>query len=171
VIKKWRVVLLVSLLLVTMLLIGCSGMAKAKDGDTVKVEYTLKLEDGTVFDTSVGSDPLEFTIGEGQMITGFENAVKGMKVGESKTVTLSPDEAYGEYQDDLVTVVDRSELPADLDPKVGDQLQANHTDGTTSVVTVIATSDTTITVDANSPLAGKTLTFEIKLVEIEAKAK
>ena len=166
--KTWNIVLLAGLLLSTMLLTGC-GAKTAKEGDTVKIEYTLKLEDGSVFDTSVGKDPFEFTIGEGQVITGFEDAVKGMKVGESKAVTLSPDEAYGDYDDSLLTVVDRTQLPEDLDPKVGDQLQATHEDGTTAMVTVIEVSDTTITVDANSALAGKTLTFELKLMEIVKK--
>lgn len=139
----------------------------ASDGDTVSVHYTGTLEDGTTFDSSVGSEPLEFTLGEGNMIPGFEKAVYGLKVGESKTVTIPTEEAYGPHRDDLVLVMEREQLPADLDPKVGQQLQMQQTDGRTVVVIVTDVSETTITVDANHPLAGKDLTFEIELVEIK----
>ncbi len=139
----------------------------ASDGDTVRVHYMGTLEDGTTFDTSVGREPLEFTLGEGKMIPGFEKAVYGLKVGESKTVTIPAEEAYGPHLDDLVTVVEREQLPVDLDPKVDQQLQMQQTDGRMTVVIVTAVSETTITVDANHPLAGKDLTFEIELVEIK----
>jgi len=139
----------------------------AKDGDTVKVHYTGTLGDGTVFDTSVGHEPLEFTLGEDKMIPGFEKAVYGLQVGKSKTVTISAEEAYGPHRDDLVVVVEREQLPAGSDPKVDQQLQMQQTDGRTTVVIVTDVSETTITVDANHPLAGKDLTFEIELVEIK----
>ena len=163
-----------SLLLITLLsgivllTNGCNGgSAIASDGDTVRVHYTGTLEDGTTFDTSVGREPLEFTLGEGKMIPGFEKAVYGLKVGKSKTVTIPAEEAYGLHRDDLVTIVEREQLPADLDPKVDQQLQMQQTDGRTAVVIVTDVSETTITVDANHPLAGKDLTFEIELVEIK----
>jgi FKBP-type peptidyl-prolyl cis-trans isomerase 2 len=139
----------------------------ASDGDTVRVHYTGTLEDDTTFDTSVGREPLEFTLGAGQMIPGFEKAVYGLKVEESKTVTIPAGEAYAPHRDDLIIVVEREQLPADLDPKVGQQLPTQQTDGRTAVVIVIAVSETTITVDANHPLAGKDLTFKIELVEIK----
>ncbi len=139
----------------------------ASDGDTVRVHYTGTLEDGTTFDTSVGREPLEFTLGEGQMIPGFEKAVYGLQVGKSKTVTIPAEEAYGPHRDDLVIVVEREQLPADLDPKVDQQLQMQQADGRTAVVIVTDVSEATITVDANHPLAGKDLTFEIELVEIK----
>ena len=139
----------------------------ASDGDTVRVHYTGTLEDGTTFDTSVGREPLEFTLGEGKMIPGFEKAVYGLTVGKSKTVTIPAEEAYGPHRDDLVIVVEREQLPADLDPKVDQQLQMQQTDGRTAVVIVTDVSETTITIDANHPLAGKDLTFEIELVEIK----
>ncbi len=139
----------------------------ASDGDTVRVHYTGTLENGTTFDTSVGREPLEFTLGEGKMIPGFEKAVYGLTVGKSKTVTIPAEEAYGPHHDDLVIVVEREQLPADLDPKVDQQLQMQQTDGRTAVVIVTDVSETTITVDANHPLAGKDLTFEIELVEIK----
>jgi len=139
----------------------------ASDGDTVRVHYTGTLEDGTTFDTSVGREPLEFTLGAGKMIPGFEKAIYGLKVGKSKTVTIPAEEAYGPHRDDLVIVVEREQLPANLDPKVDQQLQMQQTDGRTATVIVTDVSETTITVDANHPLAGKDLTFEIELVEIK----
>ena len=139
----------------------------ASDGDTVRVHYTGTLEDGTTFDTSVGREPLEFTLGEGKMIPGFEKAVYGLQVGKSKTVTIPTEEAYGPHRDDLVIVVEREQLPANLHPKVDQQLQMQQTDGRTAVVIVTDVSETTITVDANHPLAGKDLIFEIELVEIK----
>ena len=138
----------------------------ADDGDTVKVHYTGTLEDGTVFDTSIGREPLEFTLGEGIVIPGFEEAVMGMRVGESKTVTIPVEKAYGPHYADLVIVAEREQLPAGLDPEVGQQLQMQQTDGRTTTVTVTDVSEETITVDANHPLAGKDLTFKIELVEI-----
>jgi peptidylprolyl isomerase len=145
-------------------------MAKiAKSGDTVKVDYTGKLADGTVFDTSVGKQPLEFTIGSGQVIPGFDKAVTGMKVGETKTVTIPVDEAYGQRRDDLIYVVDRSRLPQDTEPQVGQQLRATGADGSSVIMTIIEVDETTVTLDANPPLAGKDLTFEIKLLEIVSK--
>ena len=139
----------------------------ASDGNTVKVHYTGTLEDGTTFDTSVGREPLEFTLGAGKMIPGFEKAVYGLAVGESKTVTILAEEAYGPYRIDLVTIVEREQLPTGLEPEVGQQLQAQQTDGSTAMVIVTDVSETTITIDANHFLAGKDLTFEIKLVEIK----
>ena len=168
-IRKACLLLLITLLSGMVLLTnGCNeGAAIASDGDTVRVHYTGTLEDGTTFDTSVEREPLEFTLGTDRMIPGFEKAVSGLKVGESKTVTIPAEEAYGPYRDDLVIVVEREELPADLEPEVGQQLQMYQTDGSTVVVIVTEVSETTITIDANHPLAGKDLTFEIKLVEIK----
>jgi peptidylprolyl isomerase len=168
-VKKTSMVLLGILLLGVLLVIGCTeekNSVSAKDSDTVKVHYTGTLDDGTVFDTSLEREPLEFTLGEGMLIPGFEEAVKGMQVGQSKTVTIPAEEAYGPYLDDLIIVVERNQLPEGLDPEVGQVLEVTQEDGRTGVVTVIDVSETTITVDANHPLAGKDLTFEIKLVEI-----
>jgi len=139
----------------------------AQDGNTVKIHYTGTLNDGTVFDTSTGREPLEFTLGEGKVIPGFENAVKGMRLGESKSVTIPADEAYGEHRADLVLEFGRESLPEGLNPQVGEQLQMKDPGGRTIVVPVTAVSDNTITVDANHPLAGKDLTFQLELVSIE----
>lgn len=168
--KYCHIILLGILLLGAILISGCNAeqdAAQAKNGDIVQVDYTGTLENGTVFDTSVGGEPLNFTLGEGKMIPGFEQAILGMKVGESKTVTIPADEAYGPYRDDLVLVVNREDLPTGLDPDVGQQLQMTLPSGGTSVGTVTNATDTTITVDFNYPLAGKDLTFEIELVSIQ----
>jgi len=148
---------------------GCAeeGEAQmAKTGDTVKVHYTGKLDDGTVFDSSNGREPLQFTIGEGQVIPGFEQAVTGMKPGESQTVKIPVEEAYGPYQQELVLVVGQDQFPADLEPEVGQQLQITQADGKVTVVTVTGISESGVILDANHPLAGKDLTFEIELMEI-----
>lgn len=138
----------------------------AKTGDTVKVQYTGTLADGTQFDSSVGRDPLEFTLGEGKVIAGFDAAVTGMKVGEEKTVTIPAAEAYGEYRDDLVFTIDRTKLPESITPEVGMQLQMSQSNGTVITVTIKEITDTTLLLDANHSLAGKDLTFKLKLVEI-----
>ena len=163
--NRYMVLLGVILLLVVMLVTGCT--IQAKTGDTVKVHYTGTLEDDTVFDTSAGGEPLAFTLGQGLVIPGFEQAVTGMKVGESKTVDIPVEQAYGPYRDDLILVVERDQLPEDLEIEVGQQLQMSQEDGSYIVVTITEVSETTITIDANHPLAGQNLTFEIELVEIE----
>ena len=140
-------------------------MALAKNGDTVKVHFTGKLENGTTFDSSSGGEPLELTIGDGKLIPGFEGALLGMKVGESKNIRISTDEGYGAHDDDLVMTVEKSELPSDLDPGVGEELEIQQ-DDKTFPVTVTEVSANTVTLDANHPLAGEVLIFEIELTEI-----
>jgi len=140
-------------------------MATAKDGDTLRVHYTGKLEDGTTFDSSIGGDPLEFTLGSGQLIPGFESGVTGMAPGEKKTLTIDPVNGYGEHNEDLVLTVPRSQVPEDLNPGIGEQLEMSQ-EAQTFVVTVTGVTDDTITLDGNHPLAGKTLSFEVELVEI-----
>jgi peptidylprolyl isomerase len=140
-------------------------MAQAKAGDTVKVFYTGKLDDETVFDSNVGEESMEFTIGQGQLIPGFENAVLGMNVGDSTKIHIAADDAYGPYLEDRLVVLPRSEMPAGLDPQVGQRLQFGSPEGRV-IVLVTETSPESITVDGNHPLAGKDLTFEIQLTEI-----
>ncbi len=164
--KKSLLILVLTILLTAVFFSGCGGPAIAKNGDTVRVHYTGRLQDGTVFDSSVGGEPLEFTLGQSQIITGFEQAVIGMQVGESKTVTIPVDQAYGPYDDSMVLEVERDKLPEDLEPEVGMQLQMSQGDGGYTIVTVTEVSETTIKIDANHPLAGKDLTFDIELVEI-----
>jgi FKBP-type peptidyl-prolyl cis-trans isomerase 2 len=147
---------------------GCNAAPQAKNGNIVQVDYTGKLADGTVFDSSVGSEPLEFKLGAGQVIPGFEKAVLGMKVGEKKTVTIPANEAYGPHRDEQVVELSREELPSDLTPQVGQQLVVNQQDGRQIIVVITNVSDNnTVTIDANHPLAGKDLTFEIELVKIQ----
>ena len=141
-------------------------MAQAKSGDSVRVHYTGKFADGEVFDSSVGKDSLQFVIGTGQLIAGFDRAVVGMQPGEAKTVTFGPEEGYGVQQDNLMFVVERHTLPAQLNPEVGERYQIRQGDGSPLAATVIAVSPESITLDGNHPLAGKDLTFEIQLVEI-----
>ena len=164
--KKHYSVLATIILLVAILATGCIGPELAETGDTVKVHYTGKLADGTVFDTSVGGEPMEFTLGQGKVISGFEQAVIGMQVGESKTFTIPADQAYGQRRDDMIFEVGRDELPPDIDPEIGMQLQMNQGDGGVTIVTITEVSETTVKIDANHPLAGQDLTFDIELVEI-----
>lgn len=143
-------------------------VTEAKQGDTVKVHYRGSLEDGTIFDTSRGRQPLEFTIGEGQVIPGFEGAVVGMEPGDSKSVTVEPQEGYGERRRELVVDVERDRFPADMEVEVGKQVQVQQKDGSPRVATIARVDDDSVTLDVNHPLAGKDLTFDIELVEIDA---
>ncbi|MGD8319892.1 MAG: peptidylprolyl isomerase [Gemmatimonadota bacterium] len=140
-------------------------MASANQGDTVHIHYTGRFEDGTVFDSSEGRAPLEFVLGSGQVIPGFDRAVDGMEIGEEKTVTVEASDAYGERREDLVINVSRTDLPDGLEPDVGQHLQMSTPDGQTFQVSVVDTSDTHVVLDANHPLAGKDLTFDIQLVK------
>ncbi len=141
-------------------------MAQAKSGDTVRIHYTGTLDDGTQFDSSAGNDPLEFALGSGQVIAGFDNAVDGMAVGESKSVTIPPEEAYGERHEQLVQQVPKTALPDEIEPAVGMQLQSRSPEGHVMNLLVTEMDEQTITVDGNHPLAGQALTFAIELVEI-----
>lgn len=142
-------------------------MKKAEQGDTVEVHYTGKLEDGTVFDTSKERGPLEFTIGEGRIIPGFEEAVVGMAPEESKTISVPPDKAYGEHNSELTKEFPRDQLPENVEAKPGQPLQLTRPDGKTIDVMITDISDDSFTVDANHPLAGKTLTFDIEVVAVK----
>lgn len=143
-------------------------MSQARKGDNVKVHYKGILSDGTEFDSSSGREPLEFTIGEGMLIPGFENAVEGMAPGESKKVVIPAEEAYGPYIKELVADFDKAQFPPDINPEVGTQLQIEQDNGGTTLVRVIDVTESNVTLDANHPLAGKDLIFDIELVEIAA---
>jgi peptidylprolyl isomerase len=142
-------------------------MSKAKNGDKVKVHYTGKLEDGTVFDSSKEREPLELTIGTGKVIPGFEKGVIGMERGGSKTVTVRPEEAYGSVRKELVAKVKKENLPENITPAIGEQLRLRQRDGNIVNVTITEIRGDTVTLDANHPLSGKTLIFDIELVEIK----
>ncbi len=141
-------------------------MAQAKAGDTVRVHYTGKLADGAAFHTSTAGEPIEFTIGDEDLLPDFEQAIIGMSPGELKTITIPADRAFGQYHDELVTIVDRSQFPQGVKPAVGQRLNAGHDDGRTVAVTVTEVSETNVTLDANHPLAGEDLTFDIQLLSI-----
>jgi len=141
-------------------------MSTAKSGDQVTVHYTGKLDDGTVFDSSQGREPLQFTIGSGQVIPGFETAVIGMAPGESKSERIAPEDAYGAYSEARTVEVDRDKFPSDFELKVGQQLRVKDPQDQVTQVVVTALSESSVTLDANHPLAGKALLFEIELVGI-----
>ena len=138
----------------------------AREGDTVRVHYTGKRDDGTEFDSSAGGEPLKFTIGMGQVIPGFEEAVIGMKPGESKTVEIPVDKAYGPRDEELVMEVEREKLPPEVKVEVGESFQMRQEGGRTVKFKITDVSESTVTLDGNHALAGKDLTFEIELVEI-----
>jgi len=140
---------------------------QAKRGDTVHVHYRGTLDDGSEFDSSSGGEPISFTIGSGQVIPGFESAVEGMTPGEKKTSRFEVDDAYGERRDELVFQVPRDQMPDGEEVEVGDMLQVGFPDGGTAAVTVASLDEESVTLDANHPLAGKPLTFELELVSID----
>ena len=140
-------------------------MTQAAVGDTVKVHYTGTLEDGTQFDSSAGREPLEFILGEGQVISGFEKGVEGMAVGDQKSIHIPVEEAYGQHHPELVQEVPREQIPEEIELEVGLQLQAQGPNGP-FLLLVTGLTDETAILDGNHPLAGKDLNFELELVEI-----
>ena len=141
-------------------------MSAAKSGDTVRIHYTGTLDDGTEFDSSADREPLEFTLGSGQVIAGFDDAVNGMTVGDKKSVRMEADQAYGERREELVQEVPRSALPEEIKPEEGMALQSQSPEGHIMNLVVTNVADDSITLDANHPLAGQALSFDIELVSI-----
>ena len=144
-------------------------MPHPRSGDTVRVHYTGRCDDGRVFDSSQERGPLELTVGQEQVIPGFEAALTRMEPGEAKTVTVPPEQAYGPRRPELVLAVDREDFPEHIQPAVGQKLQVQHKDGQVAEVRVAELSDTQVTLDANHPLAGQELTFDLELVEIRGR--
>ncbi len=145
-------------------------MQEVKSGDTVRVHYHGKLNDGTTFDSSEGRDPLEFEVGSGSVIAGFDNGVTGMKVGDKKTINISVDEAYGQVQDDLLMEFPLDRFPADMKPELGMELNMSNGAGQNFPVVITEVLDNSVVLDANHPLAGEDLTFDLELVEIKGKS-
>lgn len=144
-------------------------MSQVKDKDTIKVHYTGKIaSNGQVFDSSLEREPLEFTLGEGMLIPGFEKGVIDMKVNEKKTIDIAKDDAYGDVRDELFQKVDKEHLPKEVEPKVGMGLVSQNPDGTERQLRVAEVKDDHIVVDANHPLAGHDLTFDLEVVEIKS---
>lgn len=141
-------------------------MSQAKDGDTVKVHYTGRLENGEVFGTTKDEEPLELTLGSGKIIPGFEKGIAGMEVGDTKTMTVPPGEAYGPRRKELIVDIKKTDLPEDITPAIGKQLQIRQKDDNPIEVAITDMDEDTVTLDANHPLAGNTLLFEVELLEI-----
>lgn len=135
-------------------------------GDTVKVHYVSKLETGAIFDTNIYGEPLQFKVGSGAVIRGFENGLIGMRAGEYKRITIPDDMAYGPRFDDLILVLARNRFPQGIEPEVGKSIEIGESEGPITTVFITEVTDTSVTVDGNHPLAGRTLVFDIKLVEI-----
>lgn len=142
-------------------------MNQVKENNTVKVNYTGKLSDGQIFDTSEGREPLEFTLGQGQLIPGFEKGVIDMKLNEKKTITIAKEEAYGDVNPALIQEVSKADLPQDMTPKVGMGLVSKTQDGRETNLMVVEVKEETIVLDANHPLAGKDLVFDLEVVDIK----
>ncbi len=142
-------------------------MTTAQSGSRVRVHYTGRLDDGEVFDSSEGGTPLAFTIGDGQVIPGFESGVTGMAVGDTRTVRILCADAYGEHREDGVMEVPRGEFPSDMPLEIGSRVQGQQQSGQVVTFTIMAANDAVVTLDANHPLAGKDLTFDLTLVSIE----
>jgi peptidylprolyl isomerase len=146
---------------------GGKRMAQAKQGDKVKVHYCGTLEDGMVFSSTYEEkDPFEFIIGKGSVLPKFEKAVIGMNEGERRTISLSPDDAYGQHKKEFVFVMDKAQAPVDLSLELGKRLQISLNQGATAIATITAVTEDSVILDANDPLAGKTLNFEIELIKI-----
>jgi peptidylprolyl isomerase len=152
--------------LVIIAMVSVSPRQVVRGGDTVTVNYTITLEDGTVYDSTSGREPLKVTLGKGVLLPNFEKQLIGMQIGKSRKFTLSPEKAYGQPRPDLVGTVARDWLPENIEPQVGKQLQTELKDGTPVLAVITAFDDATITLDANHPLAGQTLTFSVELMAI-----
>ena len=144
-------------------------MAGAREGDRVKVHFTGTLESGAVFGATADEEPFEFTLGEKRVLPAFENAVVGMKEGETRSICIPPEDAYGPRKEELVFDIDSSQLPSEFEPKVGKKFRAQLADGRLAILTILGINGDKLTVDANDPLAGQELTFEIKLLGIVEK--
>lgn len=142
-------------------------MSQVKENNTVKVNYTGKLSDGQVFDSSEGKEPIEFTLGQGRLIPGFEKGLIDMELNEKKTITIPKEEAYGEVNKDLIQEVKKSELPQEMAPEVGMGLVSKSPDGQEMNLLVIEVKEETIVIDGNHPLAGKELIFDLEVLEIK----
>lgn len=141
-------------------------MAQADVGSKVKVHYACKLDNGSVLVNSREQEPIEFTVGQGEVLPGIEEAVKGMQTGESKMIQIPPDKAFGPRREELMQEMPRDQLPEDIDPQVGQRLTVSHADGQSTTVTVARVSESAVTLDANHPLADTNLNFELELLEV-----
>ncbi|WP_405605051.1 peptidylprolyl isomerase [Polaribacter sp. Asnod1-A03] len=142
-------------------------MSQVKENNTVKVNYTGKLSDGQIFDTSEGKEPIEVTLGQGQLIPGFEQGLIDMKLNEKKTISITKDEAYGDVNEALIQEVDKANLPQDMEPKVGMGLVSKTPDGQEMNLMIVEVKEESVVIDGNHPLAGRDLVFDLEVVEIK----
>ena len=142
-------------------------MSQVKENNTIKVNYTGKLSNGQIFDTSEGKEPIEFVLGQGRLIPGFEKGLIDMKLNEKKTIEIAKDQAYGDVNDNLIKEVNKTELPQDMEPKVGMGLVSKSPDGKEINLMVVEVKDESIVIDGNNPLAGQDLIFDVEVVEIK----
>lgn len=161
----------VFILFALILIVGCSSEQVAEDGDLISLHYTGKLEDGTVFDSSIGRDPLAVNLGAGEIIPGLEKELYGLKVGDTKTVTVSPEEGYGAKRPEMIGTVPREFIPQAESLAVGSTIQSQAPNGQIITATVIDITEDSVTIDANPPLAGKTMIFEIEVLEVSKATK
>ena len=144
-------------------------MQQVKNGDKVKVHYHGRFTDGTTFDSSEGREPLEFTVGEGNVIKGFDEGVMGMSIGDKKTVSIQAGDAYGDKNEDMLVEFPKEQFPPDMNPEVGMQLNMTNGNGQVILVTIVEVKEDSVILDANHPLAGRDLVFDIELVSIVNK--
>jgi FKBP-type peptidyl-prolyl cis-trans isomerase 2 len=142
-------------------------MSQVKENNTIKVNYTGKLSNGQIFDTSEGKEPIEFVLGQGRLIPGFEKGLIDMKLNEKKTIEIAKDQAYGDVNDNLIQEIKRTDLPQDMEPKVGMGLVSKSPDGKEINLMVVEVKDESIVIDGNHPLAGHDLIFDVEVVEIK----
>jgi len=159
---------LAAMALLALLAIGCSGEKAITEGDTVKVRYVGKLEDGMVFDSSKTGEPLEFTVGSGQLIPGFDQGVMGLKVGDTKTIMIPSDSAYGPVNPEAIFAVPRSDFPEEMELVEGQQIQKTMDNGRPIQAKILEIREDSVVIDMNHPLAGQTLIFDIEVVEISS---
>jgi len=164
--KKYFAIIFFALIASAFISSCSSSVDRVADGDTVKLSYVGKLEDGTVFDSSATGSPIEFTVGAGMVIPGMENGIIGMAAGETKALTIPVDEAYGQPHPELIMNVAKAQLPQDMEFEVGAQLESHQPDGRIMYATITEVGEDSVTLDANHPLAGKTLIFDVEVVEI-----
>lgn len=141
-------------------------MAQAIQGKQVKVHFTGKTQDGKVFATSHGHEPLEFTLGGGEVLPGIEKAIMGMQIGEKKVTSIAPTDGYGDRNEELVFEIEKTQLPQDIPTQVGECLEFHYADGSILLLTIVGVQESKLKVDANHPLAGKQLCFELELLEV-----
>lgn len=165
-VKPSWIILLLGVAFLGIALMIPSARQVVREGDSVTINYTLTVKGEVVYDSSIGSEPLEVTLGQGTLLPAFEEELIGMRIGDTRHIILPPEKAYGNYRPEMIGTFDRSRLPEGVEPEIGKQIQANLKDGTQVIAVITSFTDTTVTLDANHPLAGQTLNFDVELLGI-----